>query len=262
MIKRAWKLVLAPAGLAALLFWACDKSATGPGNGTAFGNLSAPDSVYAAYTRLYDPPCTLTVSFNYDPAKQGGVEVAATLDSGISWIPVATIAPGGPNPAKVVWPLDRDADTGHFDFFGYKEAYLKLTEKASGQSIQSGKFNVIGNIPFVLNSPKGGETFAVKDSIPLQYAVNTHLTAQIKPCIRPDDTTIQWKALEKFTSSTTLTFQRGPIRSFVQKFTLAYFDTTLAWTGKWADHPLQVMLKDYGSGGKIKFSGLIAITQD
>jgi hypothetical protein len=260
MGKSGWKPILGTAGIAALLLWACDeKGTTGPDNGAILSDVSALDSVYAGYPRLYDPPCTLTVSFHYNPAKAGAIEVAATLDSGISWIPVATVAPNGPNPAKVVWPLDRDDDTGHFDFFGYKEAYLKITDKASGQSIQSGKFNVIGNMPFILDSPKGGETFALKDSIPLQYGVNTHLTAQIKPCIRPNDTTIQWKALEKFTSSTTTTYQRGPVRAFVQKFTPAYFDTALAWTGKWADHPLQIMLKDYGSGGKIKLSGLITI---
>ncbi len=260
MIKREWGWILVPAGIAAMMFWACDPSATAPGNGVAFGNVSAPDSVYAAYTRLYDPPCTLTVSFNYDAAKSGSIEVAATLDSGKSWIQVMTVAPTGPNPAKVVWPLERDADTSHFNFFGYKEAYLKLTDKVSGQSLQSGKFNIIGNMPFILSSPKGGESFAVKDSIPLQYSVNTHLTAQIKPCIRPNDSAIQWKALEKFTSSTTLTYQRGPVRSFVQKFTLAYFDSALVWSDKWATQPLQIMLKDYGSGGKIKLSGLIAIT--
>jgi hypothetical protein len=250
------------AGIAALMLWACEEGGTTPDNGAALSNISAPDSVYAGYPRLYDPPCTLKVAFDFNPAKVGAVEVAATLDSGATWIPVATLTPSGSGKAQIVWPLDRDADTGHFDYFGYKEAYLKLTDKATGLSLPSGKFNIIGNMPFILTSPKGGETFSVKDSIPLLYGVNTHLTAQIKPCIRPNDSAIQWKALENFTSTTVVLSKRGPVRTVIQKFTLAYFDTALAWTGKWADHPLQVMLKDYGSGGKIKLSGLITITPD
>jgi hypothetical protein len=259
MGKRDLGSILVPAGMAALMLWACEEGGTAPDASAALANVSALDSVYAGYPRLYDPPCTLKVSFDYNASKVGAMEVAATLDSGKSWFPVATVAANGSKPAQVAWPLDREADAGHFDYFGYKEGYLKITDKATGLSIQSGKFNIIGNMPFMLVSPKGGETFTLNDSIPLSYGVNTHLTAQIKPCIRPNDTAIQWKALESFTSRTTLTYQRGSIRSFVQKFTLAYFDTTLAWTGKWADHPLQIMLKDYGSGGKIKLSGLITI---
>jgi hypothetical protein len=253
------KWILGTAGIAALLLWACDEGGTAPDGSVALSGISAPDSVYAGYPRLYDPPCTLKVSFNYNASKVGAMEVAATLDSGKTWIPVATLASNGSKSAQIAWPLDRDADTAHFDYFGYKEGYLKITDKATGLSIQSGKFNVIGNMPFVLVSPKGGETFSIHDSIPLTYGVNTHLTAQIKPCIRPNDSAIQWKALESFTSRTTTSYQRGSIRSFVQKFTLAYFDTTLAWSDKWADHPLQIMLKDYGTGGKIKLSGLVTV---
>ncbi|MEO7425646.1 MAG: hypothetical protein ABI036_10695 [Fibrobacteria bacterium] len=260
MINREWLSILGSAGIAALMIWACDEGGTAPDDSAALSGISAVDSVYAGYPRLYDPPCTVKVSFNYNASKVGAMEVAATLDSGKTWIPVATLAANGSKPAQVTWPLDRDADTGLFDFFGYKEGYLKVTDKSSGLSIQSGKFNVIGNVPFILTSPTGGETFSVKDSIAMTYGVNTHLTAQIKACIRPNDSAIQWKPLEKFTSSTTLTFQRGPARSFVQKFTLAYFDTALAWSGKWATQPLQIMLKDYGSGGKIKLSGLITVT--
>jgi hypothetical protein len=160
----------------------------------------------------------------------------------------------------VVWPLNTDADTGHFAFFGFKEAYLKISDTMSGVSVNSPAFAIIGNMPFILTSPRGGETFSVHDSIGIVYSVNTNLTAQIKPCIRPNDSAIQWKALESFTSVTTLTYQRGPVRSFVQKFSLAYFDSTQQWSDKWTACPLQIMLKDYGSGGKIKLSGLITIT--
>jgi hypothetical protein len=260
MIRRAWGSILAPAGIAALMIWACEEGGTAPDDGAALSGISAVDSVYAGYQRLFDPPCTVKVSFNYNASKVSAMEVAATLDSGKTWIAVATVASNGSKSAQVVWPLDRDADTGHFDFFGYKEGYLKITDKSSGLSIQSAKFNIIGNVPFILTSPTGGETFSVNDSIPMAYGVNTHLTAQIKPCIRPNDSAIQWKPLERFTSSTTLTFQRGPARLFVQKFTLAYFDTALAWSGKWATQPLQIMLKDYGTGGKVKLSGLITVT--
>ena len=263
MSKRDWKWALVTAGMAALAVWACDDggSGQGPDNSPALSAVSGLDSVYAGYPRLYDPPCTLSVSFNYNDAKVTSLEVSATLDSGKTWIPVSTVTPNATKSAKVVWPLNTVADTGHFDYFGYKEGYLKITDKSSGASLNSPTFSLIGNMPFVLNSPKGGETFSVKDSIGLLYGVNTHLTAQIKPCIRPNDSAIQWKALESFTSVTTLMGQRGPIRSVMQRFTPAYFDTALAWSGKWADHPMQIMLKDYGSGGKIKLSGLITITQ-
>jgi hypothetical protein len=264
MIKCVWKHFVEIAGIGAVLFCCCDNG-TGPKGGTpdnspALSNVSAPDSVYAGYFRLYDPPDTIRLSFNYNASKVTSIDVSATLDSGKSWIPVATVMPNSSNAATLVWPLNTDADTGHFSFFGFKEGYLKISDNASGASVNSPTFSIIGNRPFILTSPKGGETYSINDSIGLIYSVNTHLTAQIKPCIRPDDSTVQWKALESSTSQTTLTYQRGPIRSFVQKFTLAYFDSTLQWSDKWADHPLQVMLKDYGSGGKIQLSGLITIT--
>jgi hypothetical protein len=55
------------------------------------------------------------------------------------------------------------------------------------------------------------------------------------------------------------TYQRDPVRSYVQKFTLVYFNGLLNWTDKWADHKLEIMLRDYGFGGKSKISGLITI---
>jgi hypothetical protein len=248
-----------------VLFFFCDFG-TGPDgtpdNSPALSNVSAPDSVYAGYFRLYDPPCTLSVSFNYNSSKVSSIDVSATVDSGKTWIPVTTIAPNGTNTAKVVWPLATDADTGHFAFFGYKEGCLKISDTSSGVSIISPGFSIIGNLPFVLISPTGGEKFSVNDSIAMTYGVNTHLTALIKPCIRPADSTLQWKALESFTSRTTVTYQRGPARFFIQKFQLAYFDSTQQWSDKWATRPLQIMLKDYGSGGKIKISGPITITTD
>jgi hypothetical protein len=263
MIKQLWKYFLGITGVG-VVFFCCCNTGTGPDgasdNSPALSNISAPDSVYAGYFRLYDPPCTLSVSFDYNSSKVSSIDVSATLDSGKSWIPVTTVVPNGTNTAKVVWALTTDADTGHFAFFGFKEGYLKISDKLSGASINSPMFSIVGNTPFVLTSPRGGETFSADDSISIVYSVNTQITAQIKPCIRPNDTTIQWKALESFTSNTTLTYQRGPIRSFVQKFSLAYFDSTLEWSDKWADYPLQIMLKDYGSGGKIQFSGLITIT--
>ncbi len=263
MIKRQRVFIVAAVGAVVLMLSGCD-NATGPDgasdNSPALSNISAPDSVYAGYFRLYDPPCTLSVSFDYNSSKVSSIEVSATLDSGQSWIPVTTVVPNGTNTATVVWPLTTDADTGHFAFFGFKEGYLKISDKLSDTSINSPVFGIVGNTPFVLTSPGGGETFSVDDSISIVYSVNTQITAQIKPCIRPNDTTIQWKALESYTSNATLTYRRGPIRSFVQKFTPAYFDSTLGWSDKWTDHPLQIMLKDYGSGGKIQFSGFITIT--
>jgi hypothetical protein len=259
MIKRSSGYILAFTSLMMALSFACN-SGTGPDDNDAaiLSNVSALDSVYTGYYRMYDP-CTLKVSFNYNASKVSTIDISATLDSGKSWIPVSTVTPSGSNTATVVWPLTTTADTGHFNFFGYKEGYLKIVDKKSGTSINSHTFNIIGNAPFALTSPKGGETFSVNDSISLIYSINTNLTAQIKPCIRPNDSTIQWKALESSSSTMSTTYQRGPVRSFVQKFTLVYFNGLLNWTDKWADHPLQIMLKDYGSGGKIKFSGLITI---
>jgi hypothetical protein len=246
--------------IAAAVFLGCGDTATDPDNSPALSAISAPDSVYAGYFRLYDPPCTVSVSFKYNSEKVSSIDVSATVDSGKTWIPVATVTPDHSNSAKVLWPLNTDADTGHFAFFGYREAFLKISDAASGVSITSPAFSIIGNTPFILTSPKGGETFSVHDSIGIVFSVNSNLTAQIKPCIRPDDSAVQWKALESYTSVTTLMSQRGPIKSLVQKFSLAYFDSTQQWSDKWAACPLQVMLKDYGSGGKIKLSGLITIT--
>jgi hypothetical protein len=260
MTKRSSEYILAFTSLMMAFSFSCNNG-TGPDDNDSaiLSNVSALDSVYTGYYRIFDPPCTLKVSFNYNTSKVSTIDVSATLDSGKSWIPVSTVTPSGSNTATVVWPLTTTADTAHFNYFGFKEGYLKIVDKKSGTESYSQTFQIIGSTPFILTSPLGGETFSVSDSIGLIYSINTHLTAQIKPCIRPNDTTIQWKALESFTSATVTTYQRGPVRSFVQKFTLAYFDSLMNWTDKWADHKLQIMLKDYGSGGKIKFSDLINI---
>jgi hypothetical protein len=260
MTKHFGEYILAFTSLLIAIFFACD-SGTGPADNNAaiLSNVSALDSVYTGYYRMYDPPCTLKVSFNYNASKVSTIDISATLDSGKSWIPVSTVTPNGSNTATVVWPLTTTADTGHFNFFGYKEGYLKIVDKKTGTAINSQTFSIIGNAPFVLTAPTGGEIFSVHDSISLVYSVNNHLTAQIKLCIRPNDSTIQWKALESSSSSMITTYQRDPVRSYVQKFTLVYFNGLLNWTDKWADHKLEIMLRDYGFGGKSKISGLITI---
>lgn len=263
MIKHLREYILAFTSLLIAIFFACN-SGTGPddNNAAILSNVSGLDSVYTGYYRMYDPPCTLKVLFNYNASKVSTIDISATLDSGKSWIPVSTVTPSGSNTANVVWPLTTTADTGYFNFFGYKEGYLKIVDKKSGTSINSQTFNIIGNAPFTLTSPTGGETYSVNDSISFVYSVNTHLTAQIKVCIRPNDNAIQWKALESSSSSLSTTYQRGPVRSFVQKFTLIYFDGLMNWTDKWTDHKLEIMLRDYGFGGKSKLSGLITINQN
>jgi len=268
MIERVWKCILATTSVAALTLWGCGDNGTGPDNRPALSNVSALDSLYAGYLLLSgDPPDTLRISFDYNSSKVTSIDVSATLDSGKSWIPVATVTPNGSAMATVVWPLNTDADTGHFHFFGIKEGYLKISDKASVASINSKPFSIIGNTPFILTSPLGGETFSVSDSISVLYGYNTNLSNAI-PCIRPNDpdsVNFPWVALGNANSVKVTSYQRGPIRLHVQKFTLTsdFFKgvtSTYNFWDEWGKYPLRIKLRDYGSSGKSVNSGLITIT--
>ena len=268
MIKCVWKYFLGITSIGTAFFCCCDNG-TGPNdNSPALSNVSALDSIYAGYLLLSgDPPDTLRISFDYNPSKVTSIDVSATLDSGKSWIPVATVTPDGSTTAKVVWPLNTDADAGHFNFFGIKEGYLNISDKASGASIDSKTFDIIGNTPFILTSPLGGETFSVSDSISVLYGYNTNLSNAI-PCVRPNDpdsANFPWVALGNANSVKTISYQRGPIRSYVQKFTLTsdFFKgitSTYNFWNEWEKYPLRIKVRDYGSSGTSVSSGLITIT--
>lgn len=242
----------------AVLLGGCGDNAVGPKTSAALSNVSPMDSVYAGYPLIdnNERPDTLKVSFEYNASKVTSISVSATLDSGKTWIPISVIAPNASNRATVVWPLCSDADTAHFNYFGFKEAYIKIADTASGASITTEKFAVVGSVPFVLAAPLGGETFSINDSIAIRYDVNIDLTAQVTPCVRPHDTSILWVALTTSNSADSIPSIRYPLKSHIRKFTLATFSS---WSTQWADHPLQIMLKDYGPGKKTTYSGLIAI---
>jgi hypothetical protein len=241
---------------AAMIFSGCNDSGTNVNNNPVFGNIAGLDTLYAAY-ELSGKPDTVKLSFDYNSSRVSSVNVEATLDSGVSWITIRSFTANSSDKATVQWLLN--SDTVNFNYFGIKNAYIRISNAASsGDLILSDTFRVIGLTPFILTSPKGGESYSVSDSIDVLYSTNSDLVARVVACFRPNDTAFVLVGLADDNSAAlTVISTQLVIKSMSRKFCLSGF-TDL--TSAWLTYPLQICIRDYNSDMRIT-SGDIIITQ-
>lgn len=242
---------------AAVVLTGCGDNVTAPDNGPAFSNPTKLNThIYLSYTSP-DPLLksdTVKLSFDYNSSKVKSIKVDATLDSARTWIPVATINSDGSGKASVTW-VPKDAAKTTFNYFGFKECSIKISDPETDAFITTDTFKVLGSIPFVLISPRGGETFNKTDSLKVLYASNQDLTSNITVCAKAGPDSISWA---QGIGKTVKISQDLPIKNMSTTFIpeeLAleqpgYFDLSM---------PLQLLLADYGPNGKRIQSGNITI---
>jgi hypothetical protein len=233
---------------AMMIFSGCGDSGTNP--------VAGLDTLYAAYESS-DKPDTVNLSFVYNSSKVSSINVEATLDSGVSWITIRSITANSSNKATVQWLLN--SDTVNFNYFGIKNAYIRISNAdSSSDLILSDTLKIIGLTPFILTSPKGGESYSVSDSIEVLYSTNSDLVARVVACFRPNDTAFDLVGLEDDNSAAlTVISTEYTIKNFSRKFCLSGF-TDL--TSAWLTYPLQICIRDYNSDMRITL-GDITITQ-
>jgi hypothetical protein len=247
-------------GIAALLLSGCGDSGTSPKIASAFYNISKPDSLYLAYESpdFFNKPDTISLSFNYNPAKVTSIYVSATLDSGKSWILVSSITPNSSGFASVLWTPKTDAVSDNFTYFGEKKSFFRIQDASSNETIESDKFIVIGRETGILISPKGGEILRSNDSITVRYAQNQDLTGHLElyysPIYSGYPDSVNWIPPQ-------VSQQLGPssnliIKYFIAKFSLSDPNNNYDLT---ALLPIKVMVADYGKSPRTWISGAITI---
>jgi len=184
-MKKTIPLVISGVSTAAFMFSGCNGGA-GPDDNPAFDNVSAFAPLYVAYLSpdRFEKSDTVKLSFDCNTAVVRSIEVTATLDSGASWFGVTSVTPPDSKHVSISWlPL---SDPVHFSYFGLKQCRIKIEDPLSGTGISTDPFNVIGNVPFMLTAPIGGERFRVSDSIHVFLTQNQDLTAQLKVFVYPN----------------------------------------------------------------------------
>jgi hypothetical protein len=256
MIKRAWIAFLGSTGVSACLLSGCGDSGTSPNNSPAFSNVSKFEPFYLAYISpdpIYKPD-TIKASFDYNSSKVKSIEVSITLDTGKSWVPAASITPQSSNKASIAWPPL--SDPANFGYFGGKRCFLKIEDPVSKDAISTDSFMVIGNIPFMLIAPTGGETFRISDSINVFFCQNQDLTSNLKALVYPN--------INDDSNSVTL---KNPAllpnsRDFIRYFQTTFsFDDTRFNYDRTAMPKIKILVGDYGVQVVIRESGPVTITK-
>lgn len=236
----------------------CFDNGTGPNNDPPFSNLTKLSAGHR-YVAYQAPPNqtekldTVKLSFNYNSSKINSMLVQATLDSGKTWIHIATITPSSSS-ALIQW-VPKDAAQTTFNFFGFKECYLQISDPTSGESINSDTFQTIGAIPIMLISPKGGEVYDKTDSIKVLFSHNQDITANVEVCAKAGPNAPDWA---RNFGTTIIISKTLPIKNLSTTFVpqvvaeekSGYFDYA---------YPLIILLADYGENGKKILSGEITI---
>jgi len=108
---------------AAIILSGCGDSGTNTNNNPVFSNIAGIDTFYTSY-ELAGKKDTDNFSFDYDYSKVSSINIEATLDSGVSWITIQSIAANSSNKATVQWALN--TDTAGLNYFGVKSVFIRI----------------------------------------------------------------------------------------------------------------------------------------
>lgn len=240
------------------VFFGCGDNGVGPGDAPAFSELTGLDTLpYVAYQTPdeYTKLDTVTFSFKYNSAKIASILVEATLDSGVTWITIATPAPTKLNGASVQW-VPKDGDSATKNFFGYKTGKIKVSAPGSAESLESASFILVGAMPLDLVKPLGGERFGMSDTVMVEFGANMDLLSRIQTFFKTDAMNNWWEFLD----SELLPSPKPPIMNYRHWFIPSQLDASvIADAGNFAQ-PIKILLQDYSNDLAVQTTGYITIT--
>ncbi len=226
--------------LAGLLLSAMMTGCSNPPLGPAgFSEITAlAGKRFAAYPSFdrKSKPDTVAFSFRFTGTGPEGLSVAATIDSGATWLPVSPLSVNG-RMASLAWVPGND--TANFGYFGEQQCFLRI-EGDNSVTAESDRFTIIGSRPLVLDHPSGERVFSLHDTITLQYRVNTDRISHIRIFFAHE--LMDWKEISGQSSVT----ESGnpPLKVFEFPFVPLAYDTLVS---DHLDLSFRFLLKDYSS---------------
>lgn len=232
----------------------CVDSGTTPDQSPALSNMAIlGNKLYVAYKSpdVLEKFDTIWISFNYNPSKVKSIDIRATFDLEKTWIPLSAVIPDNSKKASFAWVPKNDSIT--FNYFGRKEAFIRVSDTISNVHIDSDSFVIIGRVPYVLISPKSKDTFSINDTIRILYTQNTDRSSNISVgFLLPSDT-----GYVNITNRTVKLSESLPIKDFMTKFVPRDFAERAR---NFAD-PITIFIADYGSSSLVLKADSIIITQ-
>ena len=195
---------------------------------------------YPSLNRL-DKPDTVSVDWDFAGIGADEMKVDATIDSGASWISLDDLVAVDGQHASLRWVPG--TDTARMNYFGEKSAIIRITAPVASFSFESDSFVIIGPLPVRLDSPTGGETFKVNDTIVVHYRTNTDLSSQFRFFFHNEPMgKDEWE--EQVDDGKISRVRNPPVNTYTLLFCPA------EWGDVITDHldvPVRFMLKDYNS---------------
>jgi hypothetical protein len=235
--------ILVYATLLAFYMMGCDgDNGTNPDD-PVFSNLSVLNNgkIYVAYWKVKLD--TVSLSFNHNSSVTS-IAVAATIDSGKTWLDIPAITSNGPNSKIVRWTPKSSSSVPRY--FGVKSCFIRITDLSTNKFVDSDTFPLIGPAPLLLLKSLTGNTYQIKDSIKVQYSWNQDLASNIQTYFKNSSDDI-W-ADKEFTNDSKLPSDTAfPMIINQQKVFIPEYFISIERVG--ADYftlPIQVRLKDYG----------------
>jgi hypothetical protein len=243
----------------ALLLIGCDGNNGVNPDKPEFGNVTAlgGGKIYVAYlspTARKQKLDTVTVSFEYNSSKAKSIFVKATIDSGKTWLPVATIAPNGSNVETVRWIPKNSSIVAKF--FGVKRCFIRIADTVTNAYIDTDTFPLVGAVPMVLLNSLDNDTFRMNDTIKVQYGANMDLASNIQTYFKTDSME-DWV---EFVNDSKLPSPDSPTILNKQKcLILASVDSMVKIEAHNFAQPIRILLRDYSSSDLLLITGYITI---
>jgi hypothetical protein len=246
------------AAIAAFLLIGCHKNPVVVDTSPAFSNLNTlgDNKTYTTYTykdRWKKKLDTLTVSFDYNTLKVQSISIKVTLDSEKTWLPIATLSPGGSGSDTVHWIPKSSSDVSKY--FGIKRCFVRISDTITDSSITSDTFSLIGAIPVVFLDSLGNDTFHMADSIKVKFGVNMDLASSIRTFFKTDS----MNSWIEFTNDSNLPSPYDPQIVNTQRCLIPDKVDPSRVDAKNFAQPIKILIKDYGVGTSQLTSDYITI---
>jgi hypothetical protein len=196
---------------------------------------------------------TVSLSFDLNVSIAKTITVAATIDSGKTWIDISNITSNGSNGKVVRWAPKNSQTLPKY--FGIKHCFIRISDLSTGKFIDTDTFPLIGSIPMImLNSPTE-KSYKGTDSIKVQFGVNADLTSNIETHFKTDST--NWV---QFKNDSNLPSPDAPtIKNFQKVLIPALVDSMVKVEAKNFSIPIMILLKDYSPIPYVITTGYITI---
>jgi hypothetical protein len=245
--------------MAALLLIGCvPESGTNP-DGPAFADLKklGDNKTYVAYP-FPDPwkkkLDTLTLTFECNPSKINSISIAATIDSGKTWIPVTSVSAPFSKNLSVYWVPKNSSMVPKY--FGIRRCFIHIADTTTDAFIDSDTFPLVGAASIVLLDSLDRSVFKTTDTINVRYGANMDLASNIQTYFKTDSMD-NWV---EFVNDSRLPSPDAPIIVNRQKrLVLSAVDSMVKIEAKNFTQPIRILLRDYGAADCLIMTGNIVI---